>query len=261
MSRDDDLWRARLRADATARPDPGVYRPGTPSFLGKVVSTGTLTVGKFVKVVPVSATGTEADNAAAVLTAGTATVLAYPVGPGTPATGDYVVVRRVNYRWVFDEPTAGGGGGPTPGFGGCCASTPIPDPLSLTFAFRAGTSSANYAHMLPPTTLTIHATHPPYVGATEANCYFSPTFADDNGQTDYFMLTCISGQFQISFGQVGFGAPSACMIFRAISCSPFLIHAQPNNPNSGLAGSCISGSISGTGLNYGGDPADMLTIS
>jgi hypothetical protein len=132
----DDLWRSRLRVDASTPPDAGRARRGTPSFVGLVTSTGTLAVGKFVTVAPVALTGTEADGSTGTATVGGGPVIAYPVGPGVPTTGDLVVCRRVDYRWVFDKFGTGGGGVILPT--GCAFR------CSLTFAdIMTRTFSAN----------------------------------------------------------------------------------------------------------------------
>jgi hypothetical protein len=239
MSRDDDLWRSRIRAEATVRPDPGTYRPGTPSFVGKVISTGSaLGVGKFCKVVPVAVTGTEADGSAGGLTAGTAVVFAYPVGPGTPATGDHVVVRRVAHRWVFDEPT---GGPPVTTSGvGCSTVCPAGLPLAITITPLAPvpaspawvTTVCNFSTTGSGNSTTDNNLFS--AGGNPTFCWWSGHISD--GATGYFQwcYNCSGSPGRFGYGSLalmhnvsGTGGAGIVNAFEYVfdatnSCSPFL---------------------------------------
>jgi hypothetical protein len=227
----DDLWRSRLRVDASTPPDPGRARRGTPSFVGLVTSTGTLAVGKFVTVAPVALLGTEADGSTGTSTAVGGSVIAYPVGPGAPTTGDLVVCRRVDYRWVFDEFTGAVFMPPTPGFALCCPSNPLPASVFMTFTFGSGTTRATYGGQFQDTPLTYMTTAPSYAGPYfgPADSYFSPILTEDDGVTQiFYTITCngtTTGSFSFGVGFVATGARAAlCQIFSSFSCSPFLLN-------------------------------------
>jgi hypothetical protein len=106
----DDLYRLRIRRAAARVPDSGIASSGAPAFVGQVTSTGAaLGVGLFAKVTPQLVTGAEAVGGAGTATAGPGSVLVYQVGPDAFMTGDYVVARSVDYRWVGDRmPVAAG---------------------------------------------------------------------------------------------------------------------------------------------------------
>ena len=57
----------------------------------------------------------------------------YLVGPGLPATGDYLVCRFVDNRWVAER-TGGGGSGGATGNLPTCFCTAIPATLAMTSA-------------------------------------------------------------------------------------------------------------------------------
>jgi hypothetical protein len=260
----DDFDRLRARRGDARPVDPGLAGRGSPSFVGKVTTTGgSLGVGKFFKVNPVVLTGAETEGGAATATVDTSTtILVYAVGPTAPATNDLVVCRYVRYRWVADNQSGVVvGGGPSPGFGTCCPSNPVPATASISFTFRSGTNAATYSSQTINTTLTFMTTTPAYASGL-ANRYFSPTFVDDLGQTLYYSIGCSIGIISLNLGFVASGFLQSCCTIPLLSCSPFLVSGTPNGPGGG-AGSCFSdsGNPMGTGFVFGGDPADTITIS
>jgi hypothetical protein len=82
---------------------PRYQSPGAATMVGQVV-TASPAVGKFMLVNPVSVFGTEGEGNTGVTTANTGvTVPVYLVGPGVPKTGDMLVCRFVDYRWVAER--------------------------------------------------------------------------------------------------------------------------------------------------------------
>jgi hypothetical protein len=250
----DDLWRLRLRRDGFLLPDAGSQTGGAPAFLGLVVSTGAnLGVGKFMLVNPVDVTGAEVESGAAGLTVDTSvTVLVDAIGPAAPATGDYVVCRHVNFRWVADKQTVGGGGGGTVGFTVCCPSNAVPTTVTLSFTFGSPGSIATYNHQCINTTLTYMTTLPAYA-AGGVNRYFSPTFVDDFGSTDFYSIACNSaGGIELGFAN-GTAIPSfCCFLGQTKVCSPFLLDGI-------VGGTSCFGDNSGSIL--GNRAGDNITVS
>lgn len=100
---DFEIDRLRLRAAGTL--PPRFPTPGSAVMVGQVV-TAAPAVGKFLRVNPVNVTGPEAEGGTGVTAAVTAvSVPVYLVGPGVPKTGDLLVCRFVDYRWVAERST------------------------------------------------------------------------------------------------------------------------------------------------------------
>jgi hypothetical protein len=130
----DDLWRLRLRNDAFRTPWPSLASGGSPAFVGKV-TTASPAVATFVLVNPVTVTGAEVEGGPGVLTADPdATIPVYLIGPGVPATGDDLVCRFVDYRWVAERVTGGTPDGGKVGVIPNCFCTAIPATLAMTSA-------------------------------------------------------------------------------------------------------------------------------
>ena len=122
----------KLRLDSLANHPIGndLVTDGLPAFVGKVVSTASnIHVGAFLNVQPISILGQESEGSPGVFSTLVATsVPVYLVGPGTPSTGDMLVCRYVNNRWVAerDSPASGGGTGTTGNLPLCfCGAIPI----------------------------------------------------------------------------------------------------------------------------------------
>ena len=95
------------------------------------VVTASPAVGKFLMMNPVSVLGAESEGAAGVITVNSSVkVPVYLVGPGVPQTGDLLVCRFVDYRWVTQRRT------PTshPGSGAC---TGYLVPITPSFVYFA----------------------------------------------------------------------------------------------------------------------------
>jgi hypothetical protein len=139
----EDAARERLARENGRRPawEPPGYR--NPAFLGRV-TTAAPAVGKFMNVIPQSITGPEVEGGAAVSTDLSATPIGvYLVGPGVPNTGDQVVSRFVDYRWVAHKRGTTSGGGITV----CPGCTSYPATINAVWHHNLNTYTAvlNYA--------------------------------------------------------------------------------------------------------------------
>jgi hypothetical protein len=141
----DDLWRLRLAAGSTRPPSRGDASGGTPAFLGKV-TTAAPAVGKFLLVDPVLALGPEVEGGTPSFTVSVpgAGIAIYLLGPAVPVTGDYLVCKFVDYRWVAERGKTGGGGGGHR-FCGCPAT-----PDTFTFTWKYSSVSEKDQLPLPP---------------------------------------------------------------------------------------------------------------
>ncbi len=131
-----DLDRLRARLAAGPAPGPGSTSGGSPGFLGKVTSAGAnLGVGKFFLATPTTVMGAEVDAAAGLLADAVGSIAVYALGPGTPATGDYLACRWVDYRWVAEK--AAGAGAPVDTVTVQNCFCPVPKTLRMTSADEA----------------------------------------------------------------------------------------------------------------------------
>ena len=109
----DDLYKLRIAREAFRAPRPGVASGGAPAFVGVVTSTGAdLGVGKFFAATPEALTGAEVEAGGCTLTDRPGSVLVYAVGPSPPMTGDHLICRSVDYRWVAERTGTTGSGCP-----------------------------------------------------------------------------------------------------------------------------------------------------
>lgn len=221
---------------------------GSSRFVGKVISTSpNLVVGKFVNVIPQILLGTEAENQTPIWTdAGSTPVPVMLLGPGVPATGDRILARSTNHRWVSKR-KAVTGGGLTGTLLGCSCAHP---PATLTMTV-SGTVCAN--GLLNSCTITYRTT-PTELGPLHlgTSAYLSTaTFADpQTGDLFYYYLGCFSSIIRISrvFPYSIYGSPflDSVIYFWTIglpgnTCSPFL--------------------LSNGQIFFGGDPSCTVTIS
>ena len=124
-----DLDRERYRrlepADddslAVGRREPGL--PGEAAFLG-LVTTLAPAVGHYCLVTRQTVGGTQTEGSAGAFVAGLAGIPVYLVGPAAPVTGDLLVCRWSDHRWVAERGTGSGGGGGIIIPGCPCSSSP-----------------------------------------------------------------------------------------------------------------------------------------
>ena len=112
-----DFERLRIAQSRFDWSGENVGSDALPSFLGRVVTTdANIKVGRFCQVVPSVVLGLEQEGAGGVfadsaMVSGSGTssakVSVYMLGSFVPTTGDYLVCRFVDHRWVAE--TTGGG--------------------------------------------------------------------------------------------------------------------------------------------------------
>ena len=102
----DDFKQIRQRRAGCVWPESDLIGGGVPAFVGQVTTPATLNigVGDFLIVRPTSVLGQEAEGGAGVFTPfGSSTVAVYLVGPALASTGDYLVCKFVDNRWVAER--------------------------------------------------------------------------------------------------------------------------------------------------------------
>ena len=197
-----DFERLRFAQARNHRSDAEAGSDALPSFLGRVVSSGTnLKAGQFCKVVPSTVLGIEQEGGSGVFadsTAGSAssatpaTVFVYLLGSLPPKTGDFLVCRFVDHRWVAETSGAGSG----PGLGGVIIPTclcTVPPSLQMTSAHP----QCNYG-MFQSCSLS-YGPPPPSMAAfgLKNNVFTSPrSFVDPITNAEfYYYLNCQGNQF------------------------------------------------------------------
>lgn len=206
----DDTERIRIaraaRADRTpgAAPSPG----GTPAFLGRVTSASA-PAGKYFLAIPVQVLGAEvAGGAGSVSDLTTQKTPVLLLGPRAANTGDLLVCRFVDHRWVAER--GGGSGIIDPGHGTIpnCFCTDIPGTLTMTSA----DPNCNY-RMFQSCTIQWQDT-PAWAARLNLGpkIFLSTTsFADPvAGDAEfYYYLTCQYNQFSLTrlYPTSPFGSP------------------------------------------------------
>ena len=108
---DDRLDFERLRLSGSDLRQPVTLADGDalPSMLGRVVTIqANIKAGRFVRVVPSVVLGKEREGGVGIFAdagqgSSVSSVLVYLLGSFVPATGDYLVCRFVNHRWVAES--------------------------------------------------------------------------------------------------------------------------------------------------------------
>ena len=196
-------------------------------------STDKIAVGKFLLVNPSDVLGAEIEGGAGTFADHAATVPVYLIGPGTPRTGDYLVCRFVDHRWVTEV-----GGGTSSGASGVLLPSCfclVPSTIQMTSA----DPRCNYK-MFQSCTLTYGPPPPAMVAfGYKTNVFTSGTFTDPLTDSDFFYhFWCQYNQFFLTriyptspYGSpfrdgilyswaIG-GANNTCDPFQLLSGSPF----------------------------------------
>jgi len=191
-----DLQRLRIAGLDVPSPARGRSSGAAPAFLGKVVSVAAnLGVGKFFMASPATVTGPEAEGGAGAVADSTPKVPVYLLGPGVPATGDYLICRFVDYRWVAERGGGGGAVGPPPIVLQSCFC-PVPAALKMTSA----NPGCNYG-MFNSCTITYQATPDWAAGLGLGPMIFlsDEKFLDSNSQSYfYYYMWCQYNQFSLT---------------------------------------------------------------
>jgi hypothetical protein len=231
-----DLSRERLRrGDARAGWAPQAA-PGSAAMVGQV-TTAAPVVGKYILVHPVRVLGTESEGASGVTAVDTSvSVPVYLIGPGAPSTGELLVCRFVDYRWV----TTRKGTTSTTHADANCVCNPMPNNCTLT---NHGTSggflwNATINYISTPAVLVAAGT------ASAGTALWSTTsFFDNNGFEFYYNVTCDPSSHFVVLGKVYttvahdnfYGGTAAWRWlpgFNGNTCSPFDMKSGnvPGNP-------------------------------
>ncbi len=127
----DDYKRLRLAAGRRAANEARPPVAGAPAFVGQVRSAAALiAVGRFLLVEPSYALGAEAEGGDGSLNVGTGSLVpVYLLGPSVPATGEFLICRFVDHRWVAERGRAGLAGPPPIAIPSC--SCPVPAKLKM----------------------------------------------------------------------------------------------------------------------------------
>ncbi|WP_435005151.1 hypothetical protein P12x_003045 [Tundrisphaera lichenicola] len=238
----DDLWRLRLRREASKPTTPSSAPGGSPAFVGQNISVSP-EVGKFILVRPMDVIGDEAAGASATISvASPASIPVYLLGPGVPQVGDNLVVRHVPYRWVAEL------SGVTRGYSDFgtipnCSCTTIPATLTMTSFDEA----CNY-RMFQSCTIQYGPTPAGYAALNlGTNSFLSvESFPDpvSGGAMFRYFLTCQYNQISITrvYETSPFGSPyrdgvlyTWIMGLPGNTCSPFEITNGQPFPGSDLS--------------------------
>jgi hypothetical protein len=196
----DDFQRIRLRREAWVWPGLDPMSGGVPAFVGQVTtSTSLIAVGDYFLAQPTFVMGPEVEGGVGSFTPiGSTNVPVYLVGSGTTATGEYLVCKFVDNRWVAERSNVGGGtGGGIVGTIPFCFCSPIPGTLTMT----SSDPGCNY-QMFQSCTIqygpTPTAFEPLNLGA---NTFLSTQGFPDpvaGGALFYYYLTCQYNQFVLT---------------------------------------------------------------
>ena len=227
----DDFWRIRMRGADLVWPDADLSGGGgVPAFVGEVMSSGSsIAVGHFLMVQPTVVLGPEVEGGPGNFTSfGSSTIPVYLIGPGKPVTGDRLVCRFVDYRWVAERTVVGTGDGKVGTIPGCFCSA-----IPATLKMSSSDPSCNY-RMFQSCTILYGPTPPAFAALNlGANAFLSTQGFPDpvaNGALFHYFLTCLYNQFSLTrvYPDSPYGSPYRDGILYAWlvgghgnTCSPF----------------------------------------
>jgi len=235
----DDFTRLRLSqgrlTGSVDLPEGG----GTPAFVGQVTSGGSmLGVGKFFLVQPVSILGGESEAGVGAISSNpSASIPVYLLGPGVPATGDYLICRFVDHRWVAEK--TGGTGGPSNLITLPSCFCPVPRTLRMTSAdpncnYRMF-QSCTLQYGLPPAIFaSLNITGPTFLSTT---LFLDPI----SNASFYYHLYCLHNQFLLTrlYPTSPYGSPfrDGTLYTWLVGgygnvCNPFSLHSGAPFPGS-----------------------------
>jgi hypothetical protein len=243
----DDFERIRLTRAGLVWPEPDLMGGGVPAFVGQVTSSSSMIgVGKFLLVQPTFVMGKEAEGASANFAAiGSSRVPVYLVGPGLPSTGDYLVCKFVDNRWVAERTTpASVIGTGTTGTVPLCFCENVPVTLTMT----SGSSTCNFG-MFQSCTLQYGAVPSVYTPLfLGSKAFISPESFPDSvagGALFQYYLSCQFNVFSLTrlYPTSPYGSPYIDGVLytwfvgsNGNTCSPF--HLDNGTSYEGSDGTC-----------------------
>ena len=209
----DDFEQLRLKSAGRVWAEDDLSGGGVPSFVGEVTSpTSKIGVGDFLLVQPMFVMGPEVEGGSGNFMAiGSTQVPVYLTGPGKPATGDLLVCRFLDNRWVTERSTnyhATGGGTKSTGTLPYCFCDPLPATLTMISA----DPNCNYK-MFQSCTIVFGPTPAAFAGLNLGPyCYLSTQGFPDplaNGSIFYYNVTCQYNQILLYrvYLQSPYGSP------------------------------------------------------
>ena len=238
-----DFERLRAtRAEFTA-PGPLAANDALPSFLGRVVSVqSSIKSGRFVKVIPAVLLGKEREGGGGIFSdAGQGSkapsALVFLLGSFVPMTGDYLVCRFVDHRWVAG--TTGGGSSQGTGILLPSCFCLVPPTLQMVSGFP----SCNYK-MFQSCTIQYGPPPPAMVAQNFTSNVFTSTssFVDPiTGSSFFYYFWCQYNQFFLTriFPTSPLGSPYRDAILYswvvggyANTCQPFRLENGAAFPGS-----------------------------
>ena len=241
----DDFARLRLNRSGLVVFDTDRFGGGIPSFVGRVISTGSkIAVGKFLLVQPSFVLGAEVEGGPGSLTSmPSETVPVFLLGPGLPSTGDFLVCRFVDHRWAAERSTSGRGPQGIYGTIPTCFCTQIPATLTMTSA----DPTCNY-RMFQSCTIQYGPTPAQFSTLNlGANIFLSTeSFPDpiSGGAEFFYYLICHLNQFSLTriYPTSPYGSPFRDAILYTWllggygnTCSPFHLDNGTAFPGSDLS--------------------------
>jgi hypothetical protein len=209
----DDLDKIRFGLSGTDPDEPEPPGGGSPAFVGQVTTpTSKIQVGDFLLVQPLAILGPETEGGpGGIYPADSARVPVLLLGPSLAATGDNLVCRFVDNRWVaerFSVTTPGGSIGTIP----YCFCSPMPASLTMTSADESCNGG-----MFQSCSIQYGPTPEVFLPlGLAANTYMSTeSFPDpiEGGARFYYLLLCLYDHFELT---------------RVYPSSPFSV--PPGNP-------------------------------
>ena len=241
-----DFERLRAGRPEFTTPGPSPLHDALPSFLGRVVTVQSIIKsGRFVKVAPAILLGKEGEGGSGTFSdAGTGinapSLLVYLLGSFVPTTGDYLVCRFVDHRWVAETT----GGKVTPGTGILLPSCfcMVPPTLQMVSSYP----DCNYK-MFQTCTIQYGPPPPAMVAQNFTSNVFTSTssFVDPITKSSFFYyFWCQYNQFFLTriFPTSPFGSPYRDAILYswvvggyANTCQPFRLENGAPFPGSDTA--------------------------
>ncbi len=205
-----DFERIRLQMAELVWPEPDLSGGGVPAFVGRVTSLASnIKVGSFLMVQPMMVLGPEIEGGSGDFTSvGSTRVPVYLLGPGVPSTGDDLVCKFVDNRWVAERSNGSGSG--TGGIGTIpsCFCTAIPITLTMTSA----SPTCNYG-MFQSCTIQYQPVPAVYAALDLGSSAFISveSFADAmaGGALFQYLLLCQYNQFSLTriYATSPYGSP------------------------------------------------------